>query len=276
MTSQPRITLNDGRNIPQIGLGVFKVADDEAAAVVRTALGAGYRHIDTAAIYRNEAGVGEGLRTSGLAREDVFVTTKVWNEDQGFDATLRAADASLKRLGLAYVDLYLVHWPSPHRGLYRETWKALVRLKEEGKVRSIGVSNFGPSHLAEVIDDTGVVPVLNQIELHPAFQQKTLRAAHTKYGIVTESWSPLGQGQILADATLVKIAAKHQRSVAQVIIRWHIQSGFVVIPKSANSQRIAENFDVFGFALDEADMRAIAGMDSADGRIGPDPLTATF
>lgn len=195
MTTQPTITFNDGNSIPQIGLGVWQTPEDVAPMAVSTALKAGYRHVDTAAIYANEDGVGEGMRQSGVAREDIYLTTKLWNEAQGFDSTLKAFDESLKRLGTDYVDLYLIHWPSPHRNRYLDTWKAFVRLKEEGRARSIGVSNFAAAHLERIIGETGVTPVLNQIELHPTFQQKELRAVHDKLGIKTESWSPLGQGK---------------------------------------------------------------------------------
>ncbi len=276
MTTQPHLTFNDGRAIPQVGLGVWRTPNDVAVTAVRTALEAGYRHVDTAAIYENETGVGEGIRAAGLPRDDLFVTTKVWNADQGFDATLKAADASLKRLGLDHVDLYLIHWPAPRKGLFVDTWRALVRLREEGRARSIGVSNFEVEHLDRIIAETGVTPAINQIELHPRFQQKALRAAHAERGIVTQSWSPLGQGTLLADPAIAAIAARHGRTPAQVIIRWHLDSGLVVIPKSVTPSRIVENFDVFGFKLDEADLAAIAALDSQDGRIGPNPMTAAF
>ena len=208
MNNQQLVALRDGNTIPQLGLGVFQTPPDLTAAVVKTALATGYRHVDTAAIYVNEVGVGEGLRTSELAREDVFVTTKLWNADQGFDAALKAFDHSVKRLGLDYLDLYLIHWPSPRRNLYVESWRALARLKEEGRVRSIGVSNFGADHLKRIIDETGVTPVLNQIELHPHFQQRALIQMHKQLGIATQSWSPLGQGKELADPVIGAIAAR--------------------------------------------------------------------
>ena len=276
MSNQQLFALRDGNTIPQLGLGVFQTPPDLTASVVKIALATGYRHIDTAAIYVNEAGVGEGLRTSELARDQVFVTTKLWNADQGFDAALKAFDHSVKRLGVDYLDLYLVHWPSPRRDLYVESWRALARLKDEGRVRSIGVSNFGAEHLKRIIDETGVTPVLNQVELHPHFQQRALIETHQALGIATQSWSPLGQGKELADPVIGAIAARHGRSPAQVIIRWHLDSGLIVIPKSVTPKRIAENFDVFGFTLSAADMDAIAKLDSADGRIGPDPATASF
>jgi 2,5-diketo-D-gluconate reductase A len=276
MSTQPHVTFNDGRTIPQIGLGVWQTPNDVAVTAVEAALGAGYRHIDTAAIYQNEEGVGEGIRASGVARADIFLTTKVWNDDQGFESTLRAMDASLKRLGTDYVDLYLIHWPSAFRGKYVETWKALVRLREEGKARSIGVSNFEGDYIEQIIAATGVTPAINQIQLHPRFQQKTMRAKHEKLGVLTESWSPLGQGKLLEDARLAAIAARHGKSVAQIIIRWHLDSGLVVIPKSVTPSRIVENFDVFDFTLTDQDKAEIAGLDASDGRLGSDPVTAKF
>ena len=272
----PTLALNDGRSIPQLGLGVWRTPADETAQAVKAALGAGYRHIDTAAIYGNEAGVGEGLRASGVPRGDVFITTKLWNAEQGLDTTLRAFDASMKLLGLEQLDLYLIHWPCPARGLYVDTWRAFVRLQAEGRVRSIGVSNFEPEHLDRLVQETGVKPVLNQIELHPRFQQHALRDYHAAHGTATQAWSPLGQGQLLADPAIVPIARKHGKTPAQVIVRWHIEMGHVVIPKSVNAGRIAENADVFGFTLDAGDMAAIAGLDDFEGRIGPHPSTAAF
>ncbi|WP_371179814.1 aldo/keto reductase [Chelativorans sp. J32] len=274
--NQPHLTFSDGRSIPQIGLGVWRTPNDVAVTAVRTALEAGYRHIDTAKLYENEEGVGEGLRSSGVPREDVFLTTKVWNDDQGYDSTLRSLDESLKRLGTDYVDLYLIHWPSPFRGLYLDTWRALIKAKEEGLTRSIGVSNFDVEHLDRIISETGERPVLNQIELHPRFQQRRMRDAHKERGILTECWSPLGQGQLLEDPVIGRVASKHGRTPAQVIIRWHIDNGLVVIPKSVTPSRIVENFAVFDFFLDAEDMAAMAGLDDANGRIGADPNEATF
>jgi 2,5-diketo-D-gluconate reductase A len=276
MKNQPRIALSDGRSIPQLGLGVWQTPNDTAVTAVQAALRGGYRHVDTAVIYENEQGVGEGIRASGVARDEIFLTTKVWNSDQGYDSTLRALEASLKRLRQEYVDLYLIHWPSPRRGLFADTWRALIKARDEGRVRSIGVSNFEVEHLDRVIGETGVTPVLNQIELHPRFQQKRLREAHAQRGIQTQSWSPLGQGQLLSDAVIARIAQKHGRTPAQVLIRWHLDNGLIVIPKSVTPSRIAENFDVFGFALDAEDLAAIARLDDAGGRIGPDPMTASF
>lgn len=277
MTQQhPFLELNDGRSIPQLGLGVWRTPADATAQAVKAALAAGYRHIDTAAIYGNEAGVGEGLRASGVAREEVFITTKLWNAEQGLDSTLRAFDASMQLLGLDVLDLYLIHWPNPSRDLYVDTWRAFVRLQSEGRVRSIGVSNFEPEHIDRLVQETGAKPVLNQIELHPRFQQRRLREYHAANGIATQAWSPLGQGQLLEDAGIEAIAARHGKTPAQVVVRWHIEVGNVVIPKSVNPGRIAENADVFDFALDAQDMAAIAQLDQAEGRIGPNPLTAAF
>lgn len=276
MSTQPHVTFNDGHAIPQIGLGVWKATDETAATAVAAALGAGYRHIDTAAIYENESGVGTGMAQADVARADIFLTTKLWNEAQGFDSTLRAMDESLKRLGTDYVDLYLIHWPSAFRGKFVDTWKAMIRLREEGKARSIGVSNFEGDYIDQLIAETGVTPAINQIQLHPLFQQAAMREKNAKLGVITESWSPLGQGKLLDHPGLAAIAARHGKSVAQVIIRWHIELGLVVIPKSVTPSRIVENFAVFDFALSDQDKAQIAALDSADGRIGSDPLTATF
>ena len=276
MSTQPHVTFHDGRSIPQVGLGVWQTPNEQAVTAVDTALKAGYRHIDTAAVYQNEEGVGQGIAGSGVARGDIFLTTKVWNDDQGFEETLRAMDASLKRLGTDYVDLYLIHWPSAYRGKYIETWKALIRLREEGKAKSIGVSNFEGSYIDELITATGEAPVINQVQLHPRFQQRKLRGIYEPQKIITESWSPLGQGKMLSDPVISAIADRHGKTPAQVIIRWHIEEGLVVIPKSVTPSRIIENFNVFDFALTDADKAEINGLDAADGRIGSDPLTATF
>ena len=268
------IDLNDGRKIPQLGLGLWQTPNDSAAQIVVAALATGYRHFDTASVYGNEAGVGRGL--AGVAREDVFVTTKVWNDAQGFDTTLRACAESLKRLNLGCVDLYLVHWPAPRLNRYVETWRALIRLREEGLVKSIGVSNFQAEHIERIVGETGVTPTINQIELHPRFQQRDLRAFHAKNGIATQSWAPLGRAQLLGEPEIVRIAAKHGRTAAQVVIRWHLDEGLIAIPKTARRERLPENFDVFGFALDAQDRAAIAALDRTDGRMGPDPMTAAF
>ena len=268
---QSDVTLNDGTVMPQLGLGVWRTPADDAASIVGLAVKAGYRAVDTASAYNNEDGVGEAL-----AGQDVFLTTKLWNADQGFDETLRAFEASAKRLRRETVDLYLIHWPAPKKGRFVETWKALVRLRDDGRARSIGVSNFNADHLERIIDETGVTPSVNQIELHPRFQQRALRAVHERLGIKTESWSPLGQGQLLKDPVLAEIAARHGKSPAQVVIRWHLDSGLIVIPKTVTPERLQQNIDVFDFSLDTADMERIAELDSPDGRIGPDPMTATF
>lgn len=268
----PTVPLNDGARIPQLGLGVWQVPDDDAASVVATALRTGYRLVDTAAIYRNEVGVGRGLREAGLPREELIVTTKVWNSDQGYDRTLAAARASLDRLGLASVDLYLIHWPAPARDRYVDTWRALVQLRADGLARSIGVSNFTAEHLRRLMDETGVVPAVNQIELHPLLQQAELRAVHAELGIATEAYSPLARGALLTDPVLEAIAARHGVSAAQVILRWHLQIGNVVIPKTVTPSRLADNLDVFGFTLDDGDLAAIRALDAGT-RFGGDPDT---
>ncbi|QBY56431.1 aldo/keto reductase [Cupriavidus oxalaticus] len=272
---QPILPLADGTLLPQLGLGLWRTPDEEATGLVRRAIEAGYRLFDTAAAYGNERGVGEGVRAAG-AESEVFVTTKLWNEDQGYDRTLRAFDESLRRLGLPAIDLYLIHWPAPSRGLYVESWRALIRLKEEGRARSIGVSNFGPEHLARITRETGEIPVVNQIELHPRFQQLALRAINARLGVRTQSWSPLGQGRLLHDLAVSRIAARYGKTPAQVIIRWHLDNGLIVIPKSANPERIRENIGVFDFRLTPEDQAQIASLDRPDGRIGPDPTATTF
>ena len=270
--TQPRVTLNDGRRIPQLGFGVWKLADETVPALVGIALEAGYRSIDTAAAYGNEAGVGRAIAASGLAREDVFVTTKLWNDGHGFEAALRAFDASLQRLGLDYVDLYLVHWPVPRQDAYVETWRALMRLREEGRARSIGVSNFTAAQLTRLIDETGSTPSVNQIELHPGFQQRAAQAYHADKGIVTQSWSPLGQGRTLRDERIGRIAGRLGTSAAQVIIAWHLAKGLAVIPKAGDLDHLADNWAARDVELTDEDVATIDAMDDADGRIGPDPL----
>jgi 2,5-diketo-D-gluconate reductase A len=269
--SHPTLYLNDGAMMPQLGFGVWQVENSQAASVVREAIDAGYRSIDTAAIYRNEEGVGEAIRSTDVPRGDLFITTKLWNDDQGYDTTLKAFDASLKRLGLDHVDLYLIHWPAWKRDAYADTWRAFVKLKEEGRTKSIGVSNFQVAHLQRLFDETGVVPAVNQIELHPRFQQKELCDFHAEHGIATESWSPLGRGALIGDETIATLARKHGKTPAQIIIRWHLDSGLIVIPKSATPSRIRENIDVFDFTLDSEDMRVIEKLDDREGRTGPDP-----
>ncbi|WBB62090.1 aldo/keto reductase [Streptomyces sp. WMMC500] len=271
MSTVPTITLNNGVAMPQLGFGVWQVPDSEAEATVRTALDAGYRSIDTAAIYGNEEGTGKALAESGVPREELFVTTKLWNSDHGYDAALRAFDESLGRLGLDHVDLYLIHWPAPAKDKYLDTWRALEKIYADGRARAIGVSNFHPSHLQRVLDEGTVPPALNQVELHPDFAQADVRAFHAAHGIATEAWSPLGQGKGLLDEPVLReLAGKHGRSPAQVVLRWHLQLGNVVIPKSVTPSRIRENIDVFGFELDDADMASVAGLDAGN-RIGDNP-----
>lgn len=268
--THPILTLNDGRTIPQVGFGLWQVPADETARVVREGLAAGYRLIDGAAIYGNEVGLGEGLRSADVPRDQVFVTTKVWNDRQGRDETARAVEDSLQRIGLAQADLMLIHWPCPEQGLFVDTWKALIALREAGKVASIGVSNFRLADLERIIGETGVVPVLNQIELHPRLQQAELRAFHAKHGIVTQSWTPLGQGRSFDAAPVQAAAARTGRSPAQVILRWHVQLGCSVIPRSTRAAGLAENVNIFDFTLTEAEMAAIATLDAGE-RTGPDP-----
>ena len=272
MSSVPDITLNNGVTMPQLGFGVFQVPEEETEAAVTTALEAGYRSIDTAAVYGNEAGVGRAVAASGLRREELFVTTKLWNEQQGYDSALAAFDASLSKLGLDYVDLYLIHWPTPARDRYPDTWRAFEKLLADGRVRAIGVSNFQPAHLQRLIDHFGVVPAVNQIELHPGLQQKELREFHARHGIVTEAWSPLAQGALLTEEAITRIAERHGRTPAQVVLRWHLQLGNVVIPKSVTPERIRQNIEVFDFALSDEDIDAITTLDRGM-RTGPDPDT---
>ncbi|MFD8676212.1 aldo/keto reductase [Streptomyces seoulensis] len=269
----PPIILNNGVEMPQLGFGVWQVPDDEAERAVATALETGYRSIDTAAIYGNEEGTGKAIAASGLPREDLFVTTKLWNSDQGYDSTLRAFDTSLAKLGLDYLDLYLIHWPLPARDNYLDTYKAFEKLYSDGRIRAIGVSNFLPEHLQRLIAETSVVPAVDQIELHPQLQQRAAREFNAEHGIATEAWSPLGQGKGLLEVpAIVAIAQKHGRTPAQVVLRWHIQLGNIVIPKSVTPSRIKENIEVFDFSLDDEDLAAISALDE-NKRLGPDPAT---
>ncbi|MCT2593492.1 aldo/keto reductase [Streptomyces sp. N2-109] len=265
--------------MPQLGFGVWQVPDDDAASAVGTALEAGYRSIDTAAVYDNEKGTGQGIAASGIPREELFVTTKLWNsasETWTRDSVFREFDASLARLGLDHIDLYLIHWPRPMRDDYLTIWRAFGELLQSGRTRAVGVSNFKPEHLHRVIEDSGSIPSVNQIELHPRLQQPVPRAFHSDHGIVTEAWSPLGQGgDILAEERIVALAEKHERTPAQIILRWHLQLGNVVIPKSVTPARIRENFDVFGFELADADMASIGALNT-DTRLGADPDVADF
>ncbi|OBJ45610.1 oxidoreductase [Mycolicibacterium mucogenicum] len=271
----PTLTLNDGTSIPVVGLGVWQTPAEDTERAVSAALHAGYRHIDTAAAYGNEDGVGRAVAASGLPREEVYITTKLWNSEQGYEKTLAAFDASMARLGLDYLDLYLIHWPTPAQNLFIDTFKAFAHLRDQGRIRAIGVSNFEPEHLKLLIDATGIVPAVNQIELHPRLPQAELRETHARYGIATEAWSPLGQGSLLEDPIVTAIAERHGKTPAQVLIRWHIQLGNIVIPKSVNPDRIASNFNVFDFELSEADIASVATLDNGT-RLGPDPRTFNF
>lgn len=267
----PTLLQHDGVPIPQLGFGVFKVEDEVAYDVVGQALAAGYRLIDTAKLYGNERGVGRAVADSGIPRDEIYVTTKVWNDDQGYDAAMRAFDGSMERLGLDVLDLLLVHWPLPGRGLFVETWRAFVELQASGRVRSIGVSNFTPPQLAEIIDATGVVPVVNQIELHPHLVQAELRSVDASHGILTEAWSPLGRGTgILEEPAIVGLAARHDVTPAQIVLAWHLALGNVVIPKTVTPARILENLRALDVTLAAQEVAAITALDQGR-RIGPDP-----
>jgi 2,5-diketo-D-gluconate reductase A len=268
----PSLTLHDGVEIPQLGFGVFQVPPEETQAVVELALAGGYRHIDTAAAYRNERGVGAALAASGLARDEVFVTTKLWNSQQGFESTLEAFEGSARRLGLDYVDLYLIHWPVPSEDRFVETWRAFERIKVEEGARTIGVSNFRIADLERLEAETDTRPTINQVELHPSFQQAELRSWHADHGIATEAWSPLAQGEVLEEEAIGRIAERHGKTPAQAILRWHLQLGNVVIPKSVTPERIRENLELFDFELSDAEMEEFERLDRGE-RIGPDPET---
>ena len=270
MTAVPEITLNDGTTIPQLGFGVWQVPADEAQDVVAEALKVGYRHIDTAAIYGNEEGVGRAIAESGIPREELYITTKLWVSDFKAGQTKEALRTSLQKLGLDYVDLYLIHWPSQEDEKYLEAWKALEELQAEGLTRSIGVSNFLPHHLDRVAEVGTKTPAINQIELHPALQQRQVQEANESRGIKTQAWSPLAQGAVFGDEPIVKAAEAHGVSPAQVIIRWHLQQGRILFPKSVTPERIASNFDVFGFELSDAEVDAITALER-DGRTGMHP-----
>jgi 2,5-diketo-D-gluconate reductase A len=280
MTFSPELTFNDGNTIPQLGYGVWQVEDDVAEKVVIQAFEAGYRHIDTAKIYGNEAGVGRAIERSGLKPEELFITTKLWNADQGYESTLQAFEQSMERLGLETLDMYLIHWMQPKQDKYVDTWKALIELQKQGRVKTIGVSNFTKEGLQRLIDETGVVPAINQIELHPFFNQAELREFNASKGILTQAWSPLGQGgELLESAVIGQIAAKHNATPAQVVIAWHLAIGNVVIPKSVTEARIRENYAALDVSLDETDLQAIDGMDNTAegaGRIGADPAVSDF
>jgi 2,5-diketo-D-gluconate reductase A len=271
MKQVPNVRLADGHDMPQVGFGVYKVPRGETVAAVRTALDAGYRGIDTATLYRNEAEVGRAVAESDVPREELFVTTKLWNDRHGYDSALAAFDESLRALGMEYVDLYLIHWPVPSLDRYVETWRALLRLRDEGRARSVGVSNFTEHHLQRLIDETGTAPVVNQVELHPYLAQRALRAYHAEHAIVTEAWAPLARGgRLLDDPVVTGIAERHRRAPAQVVLRWHVQHGTVVIPKSVTPQRIRANIDLSGFALTDDEMTALDRLD-AEGRTGNHP-----
>jgi 2,5-diketo-D-gluconate reductase A len=270
MPAVPMIELNNGIAMPQVGFGVFQIPESDTVQAVTSALEAGYRSIDTAAAYGNEAGVGTALKAAGIPRDELFITTKLWNSDQGYDNTLRAFDASLGRLGLDQLDLYLIHWPTPRHEKYLDTWRALEKIYAEGRVRAIGVSNFLPEHLRAVAELGGTVPAVNQIEVHPALQQRDAQDANRELGVVTEAWSPLAQAGVLNDPAVVAIAEAHGRTPAQVVLRWHVQQGRVIIPKSVTPSRIRENLDLFDFELTAEQMAAVDALES-DGRTGPHP-----
>lgn len=273
----PNVKFNDGRSIPQLGYGVWQVEDEVAEKVVGTALETGYRHVDTAAIYGNEAGVGRAIANSDVAREDIFLTTKLWNSDQGYESAFEAFNASLEKLGTDYVDLYLIHWAKPQQSLYLDSWRALIELQKQGKVRSIGVSNFPEEQLREIIEKTGVVPAIHQIELHPYFSQEALRAVHAEYGIATQAWSPLGNGSdLLQNPVLAEIAERHGATPAQVVLAWHLAKGTVAIPKSVTPSRIEENLASVNVKLTAEDIAAVDALSTPEGRIGPDPANIDF
>jgi 2,5-diketo-D-gluconate reductase A len=276
MINQKYTELNDGLKIPTVGFGTWKISDEEAPAIVEEALAAGYRSIDTATAYGNESGVGKAIADSSVSRAEIFLATKVWHTDQGYDSTLRAMESSLKKLKTDYVDLYLIHWPMPAIDKYVATWKALNRLRTEGIARSIGVCNFPIEYLERLISETGVVPVLNQIELHPYFQQKELRDFHVKHNIATEAWSPLARGKLFEDKIIVELSIKYNKTPAQIVLRWHFENGIIAIPKSSTTKRILENIDIFDFNLSSEDLARISSMDDTNGRTSFDPRTVTF
>lgn len=275
--SIPSVTLNDGNSIPQLGFGVFRVDPDEAERIVSEALEAGYRHIDTAAVYGNEIGVGKAIAASGIPRDELFVTTKLWNSDQGTRSAFDAIDLSLEKLGLDRVDLYLIHWPRPDLDKYVESWHALETMKSDGRATSIGVSNFTPAHLDRVIAESDTVPAVDQVELHPTFAQRELRDYAAQKGIAIESWGPLGQGKydLFGMPAVAATAAELGVTPAQVVLRWHLQNGLIVFPKTTNADRMRQNIDVFGFELDAEQMAALDALDAGN-RVGADPDTATF
>jgi len=271
MSTVPRLATNDGNRMPRIGFGTWPLSDAEVTGAVEQAIACGYRLIDTAASYGNEAGVGRAIRASGVPREELFVTTKLRGRDHGYDAALHAFDASVQLLGLDYVDLYLIHWPLPRKNLFVETWRAFVRLREEGRVRSIGVSNFEPAHIERLVAETGIVPAVDQVELHPEFSQKHIREYATEQSIVVEAWSPLGHGgDILHNDVVASLGSKYGKTPAQIVLRWHLELGTVPIPKSNKVARMRENVDVMDFSLTSAEVQAITALDRGH-RIGGDP-----
>nr|WP_042188702.1 aldo/keto reductase [Kibdelosporangium sp. MJ126-NF4]CEL18401.1 oxidoreductase of aldo/keto reductase family, subgroup 1 [Kibdelosporangium sp. MJ126-NF4]CTQ97884.1 oxidoreductase of aldo/keto reductase family, subgroup 1 [Kibdelosporangium sp. MJ126-NF4] len=271
MAEVTTLTLNDGVQIPQLGYGVFQIPPDEVVKTTRTAIDSGYRLIDTATAYDNEEGVGQAVAECGVPREELFITTKVWNDDQGYNETLRAFDVSMAKLGLDYLDLYLIHWPRPRLDKYVETWRAFEKLQTEGRIRSIGVSNFAPEHIERLTSECGVVPSVNQVELHPGHPQHELHAYHARKGIITQAWSPIGRNQgLLEHEKVTAIAEAHGKSTAQVVLRWHIQRGIVAIPKSVRPDRIRANIDVFDFELSGSEVDTISHLGTAQ-KVGPDP-----
>lgn len=276
MMNHKYITMNDRMKIPTVGFGTWQIPDSQAPQILDLAFAAGYRSIDTAAMYANEEGIGTGIQKANINREEIFLTTKVWNTDQGYDSTLRSMEASLRKLKTDYVDLYLIHWPAPKLDKYVSTWKALARLRTEGLARSIGVCNFNVEHLERLKEETGIIPCLNQIELHPYFQQIELRRYHKENNIVTEAWAPLSRGNLLGDEAIIKMAKKHKKTPAQIVLRWHFEEEIIAIPKSTNPSRILENIDIFDFHLSPEDLQEMAKLNSITGRSGPDPVTADF
>lgn len=276
MAEQTKVTLHDGNVIPQIGLGVWQVDPAITERVVTDGIKAGYRSIDTAEGYDNEAGVGAAIRNAGVARSELFITSKLRNGGHARDLALKSFDDTMKKLGIEQIDMFLIHWPVPSQDKYVEAWKVFVELQKQGRIKSIGVSNFNPDHIERIVGETGVTPVVNQIELHPTFQQTKNRPFYKQHNIAVESWSPLGSGADLKNPAIGEIANKHGKSIAQVIIRWHLQEGFIVIPKSIHANRMQENIDVFDFELDTGDMTRIRGLDDPKGRVGADPATAAF
>ncbi|MDP4574609.1 aldo/keto reductase [Qipengyuania sp. G39] len=267
MTDYPTLTLNDDRQIPQLGFGTWQIEEDDAPEAVKTALETGYWLVDTAAIYQNERGVGKGIGDWA----DIFLQTKIWNESQGYDRTLKAADKCLDRLGRDHVDMLLIHWPCPDKGLFVDTWKALIELRDQGKAKSIGVSNFREEDLKRIVDETGVVPALNQIELHPGFQQREMRKVHDEMGIVTQSWSPLGQGGGMDSDAVKSVAEESGQDPSAVVLRWHIQHGLCPIPRSTNPDHIRANFTALDFELSNEQMAKLDALDDSEGRLGPEP-----